>query len=380
MVPRDLVSANGLVATSGRLERRLARLDRTRFDWSDAARAVAVLAIPIALGVSTDLVAAGVFAAIGGLNVLLLQATGDARQRLLRSGYGWGLNTAMIAAGTLVGTLGWVEVPLVAVALTFVHLANRIPGSGSLSVTASVVFAIGVGLPGASVAAAGMRAELVFLGGGLAVVGLAAHCALLRSWARTLPADPPNAPGGAAPAPGALPEWPHALAVGLTAAGGLALALSLGLARDYWVMLTVVVVLRARFDDTLETGAGRMVGTVLGAALGAVVTITVAAFTVQGALLLAFVFAAFALQRANAVLYAVALTAFVIVLLNLVYPGGVLLAETRVLDTFIGGSLAMIASALLWYLRYRPSGPGSAPLFPIDGTGDRGPETPAPHR
>jgi len=361
-----------VLATGGRLERRVTRVDRRQFDVPDAVRAAIVLAIPVGIGVATDLVAAGVFAAIGALNVLLLQGTGTGRERLERSVWGLGLNAGMIALGTIVGTQGWLEVVWVAIGLTFVHLVNRIPGSAGLSLTASAVFVIGVGLPGASISEAGSRALLLLLGGGLAVVGLAVHLGLRRTWGRGLASDVPARDGSGPPVGGAnadaLPEWPHAIAVGTTAAIGLALSFALGLARDYWVLLTVVVVLRARFEDTLETGAARMVGTVLGATLGAVVTITFVAPPWQGAILILFAFAAFAVQRANYLLYAVGLTAFVVVLLNLVYPGGVGLAELRVLDTFIGGSLAMIAAAILWYARYRPRGVAarSQPLFPDD--------------
>lgn len=322
------------------------------FLWSDAVRSVVVLAVPIALGVTTHLVSDGVFVSIGALNVLLVQVRGSARERLARSLWALGLNSGLLLLGTLVGTLGWVEIPLVAVVLTVVHLANRIPSSANLSMVASAMFVIGVGLPGGSVPAALDRGELALVGGGLAVVGLVAHLLLLRGMNRPWPDRDPSA---TALAVGELPEWPHALAVGVTAAVGLALALEIGLARDYWVMLTVVVVLRARYSDTLETGVARVVGTVIGAALGAGITLSLVPAPVQGILLLAFAFLFFAVQRVNYLLYSIGLTVFVIVLLNLDFPAGVVLAETRVLDTIVGGALASAVAALLWYAHYRPA-------------------------
>lgn len=322
------------------------------FLWSDAVRSVVVLAVPIALGVSTHLVSDGVFVSIGALNVLLVQVRGSARERLARSIWAVGLNSGLLALGTVVGTLGWVEIPLVAVVLTLVHLANRIPSSANLSMVASAMFVIGVGLPGGSGLAALDRGELALVGGGLAVFGLVAHLLLLRGLNRPWPDRDPST---TAPAAGELPEWPHALAVGVTAAVGLALALEIGLARDYWVMLTVVVVLRARYSDTLETGVARVVGTVIGAALGAGITLSLVPAPVQGILLLAFAFLFFAVQRVNYLLYSIGLTVFVIVLLNLDFPAGVVLAETRVLDTIVGGALASAVAALLWYAHYRPA-------------------------
>lgn len=326
-------------------------------DWVGAARSAAVMAIPLTVAATTDYVVSGVFAAIGCLNILLLQLLGTARDRLVRSLWGLGLNTVAIGIGTWVGSLGWVEVPLVALGLIVLHLTNRIPRPGSLPLTVSALFVIGVGLPGGSPADAVSRVALVLIGGLLGVAGLALHIGLLRL--RTPVGTGTAAWEPASPAPsstaGVLPEWVHATAVGLTAAGGLAISLWAGLSRDYWIMLTAVVVLRTRFEETLSVGVSRMGGTVLGAAVGAIVTIGVIAPELQGVLAFLFTFGVFAFGRANYALYTLSLTAFVIVLLNLTYPSGVVLAETRILDTFIGGALALLAATVLWYLRYRPS-------------------------
>ncbi|MGB6441896.1 MAG: hypothetical protein WBF81_01185, partial [Thermoplasmata archaeon] len=124
-----------------------------------------ILAIPIGVAVATNYVAAGVFAAIGCLNVLLLQFRGTSGDRLRRSGWGLALNTVALAVGTLVGTLGWIEIPLVALGLIVIHGVHRIPREGNLSMVVSVMFVIGVGLPGASVPEAGARAVLALAGG-----------------------------------------------------------------------------------------------------------------------------------------------------------------------------------------------------------------------
>jgi uncharacterized membrane protein YccC len=73
----------------------------------------------------------------------------------------------------------------------------------------------------------------------------------------------------------------------------------------------------------------------------------------QAIALVLFVFAGFVLIRASHFLYAIFLTGFVIILLNLDYPGGLLLAETRVFDTVAGGVLALAAAGILWLLQRR---------------------------
>jgi Fusaric acid resistance protein-like len=335
--------------------RSLIQLDRNKIDWGIAGRSAVLLAIPVLIATTTDLVVIGVFVAIGCLNVLLLQIRARPEYQLRRSAWGMVLNSGAIAMGTLVGTLGWSEVPLVAIGLIAIYLVNRIPHAGSLPMTVSVLFVIGVGLPGPSPEEAGVRALLVLLGGGLGFAGLVVHLAGLRAWgpSRTRVVVQPGPPGTVATPESPttmLPGWEISVAAGITAAAGLALALGVGLARDYWIMLTVIVILRASVRETGEIGFERMVGTVLGAALSIGITLGVPDPPVQGAILVFLAFWTFALLRANYTGFAVAITAFIIVLLNLVYAGGIRLAETRVLDTFIGGILALTAATVLWLL------------------------------
>lgn len=351
------MSDASLRATGTRLEHRLVRFDPSRIQWTDAVRSTIVLGVPIAYGLATGAPATGVFLAIGCFNILLLQFSGTPADRLRLTGLGLLLNTAAIAAGTAVGSLGWIEVPLVAAGLVALHAANRIPRSWNLGFAASAMYVIGVGLPGSSLPEALGRGELALVGGLIALLGLAAQLLVARGAGRPFPRE--DAPWPPVRQDGSLPEWMHALAVGLTAALGLAIALALGLARDYWVMLTVVVVLRVHYEETIVTGSARLIGTLAGAGVGAAIVLAPLPPLGPAILLLAFAFGAFALQRANYLLYALALTAFVVLLLNLVYPEAASFAWVRVADTALGGALAMMTGALLWYARYRPRGPGT---------------------
>ncbi len=341
------------------MEERVVRLERPLFQWRDATRSTLVLAVPVVVGLATGRVADGVFAAIGALNILFLQFTGPVRVRLVSSAWGVVLCAVAFAAGTAIGTLGWLEVPLVAVGLVALHTTRRIPGTFNLGFVTAALFLIGVGLPAPSFAEAVSRGLYAFVGGAFALAAFAADAGYFAGRRRPFPRE--DAPFPSVPTVGTLPEWTHAIAVGVTAAAALAVGLSFGLARDYWAMLTVVVVLRMRFDETIVFTTSRFTGTVLGAGLGAALTFAALPVEVETPILLALAFGLFLFQRANYLLYAVWLTAFVILLLDLVYPAGVALAETRVLDTVVGGVLGLTAAALLWYGWYRRSGFGGAP-------------------
>jgi len=356
------LSGSSVRAQTTHWSRRLTQVERGNIDWNASIRSAVLIAIPVGIALTTGMVAQGVFAAIGCFNVVLLQFEGSQLDRLRRSGWGLGLNAVAIALGTAVGTLGIVAIPFVAVGLIVGHLVTRIPRSGALMLTVSALFVIGVGLPGSSLVASGERGLLVLLGGGLGVGGLFLHLVVFR-WLgkgdfQIRPMDgrrsPVLSPIGL---PGLVQDWGHAVAVGVTAAFGLALSTWAGLARDYWVMLTVVVVLRPKIEDTLTIGVARVIGTFVGAVLAVLVTVGLPQSPVQGVLIVVFVLGSFIFIGVNYTLYAVFLTAFVIILLNLGFPGGLVLAETRVLDTAVGGLLALVVASALWTLKVGPFRP-----------------------
>lgn len=139
----------------------------------------------------------------------------------------------------------------------------------------------------------------------------------------------------------------HALRVGVTAAAATALAHVLGVQRGYWITLTALIVLQPSAGATWVRGLQRIGGTVAGgiaaAAIGALV------HDPRAMLGVVFVLAGLAVSvlQVNYGVYSALLT-----------PTFVLLAETsapdrhlpgiRVVNTLLGGALALVAARLLW--------------------------------
>lgn len=134
----------------------------------------------------------------------------------------------------------------------------------------------------------------------------------------------------------------HALRLAITVGLAQAVAMLLELPRGHWVPLTVAVMLKPDFHDTFAASLARVGGTALGAA-GA---IALAHFVGPGsapsiAIILAFAWAAYALAAVNAVVYAVCLTGYVVFLLALAGAPQNGVAAARILNTAIGGALAL---------------------------------------
>jgi uncharacterized membrane protein YccC len=140
----------------------------------------------------------------------------------------------------------------------------------------------------------------------------------------------------------------HALRLATTATAGLAIAMGAHLDKGYWVTLTIAVVMRPFAAATMERALLRVAGTVLGAALTAVLVTGVTDHTQLIAAMFVLALLAFSLMPLNYAVGVIFLTPLVIVLISLSTPGGWELALHRIVNTLIGGALALIGGYVLW--------------------------------
>jgi uncharacterized membrane protein YccC len=200
--------------------------------------------------------------------------------------------------------------------------------------------------------------------------------ALSRQWYHAWPA------AGRAPAAGRV-SWIFTLR--LMACMGAAGVVSevLPLQRSYWVPLTVAIVLKPDYGSVFARALQRGIGTVVGAVAGAVLLVLVHGtwllipFGVLAALL------PFGRSR-NYGLLATFLTPLVVVLIDLLNPGGWRLAEDRLIDTLIGCAIVLLIGFAPWPMSWYSHLP---PLYAraaldvcrymqeaLGGSGDSGPD------
>lgn len=139
----------------------------------------------------------------------------------------------------------------------------------------------------------------------------------------------------------------HAIRLAVTVGVAAALYRLLPVERGYWVPLTVLVVLRPDFASTLSRGFGRIIGTAIGAVLATVIAVVLAPPpAVLIALAAAVAFGAYSLFRVNLTAYASLLTALVVFLLAIIGLPAQTAIVDRLVDTVVGGALAMFAYAI----------------------------------
>lgn len=139
----------------------------------------------------------------------------------------------------------------------------------------------------------------------------------------------------------------HALRVGIVTAIAVWVTSALDIHRGYWVTLTVLVVLQPQAGATLIRAVQRVVGTVLGGVLAA--GIAWAVHDTRGILVVVFALATIsvALLPVNYAAFSVFLTP-TFVLLAEASAGDWHLAHLRILNTLLGGALALAGTRLLW--------------------------------
>ena len=139
----------------------------------------------------------------------------------------------------------------------------------------------------------------------------------------------------------------YALRVAVVTSAAVSLSAMLRLERGYWMTITAIVILQpytgVTAQRTLQRVAGTVVGGLLTAALGALF------HDPRAILVLAFIFAAtcVALLPVNYAAFSIFLTP-TFVLLAEASTGDWHLAGTRVINTLLGGVLALAGSQLLW--------------------------------
>jgi uncharacterized membrane protein YccC len=144
-------------------------------------------------------------------------------------------------------------------------------------------------------------------------------------------------------------------AVRLMVSIGVATAVSevLPLARSYWVVLTVAIVLKPDLGSVFARAVQRGVGTIIGAVLGAVII-----DVVPYGLLLLVPFGILAAllpygRSRNFGLLAVFLTPLVVLLTDLRGPAAWHIAEARLLDTVLGCAIALAVGYAPWPMAWQ---------------------------
>ncbi|HQS07023.1 MAG TPA: FUSC family protein, partial [Daejeonella sp.] len=116
---------------------------------------------------------------------------------------------------------------------------------------------------------------------------------------------------------------------------------------SYWILLTILVLLKPAYSLTKQRNIERLIGTIIGAVVGALILIFIKDQTALFIFLLLFMVAAYSFQRLNYIVSVLFMTPYILILFSFLGESNLNIAQERIIDTFIGSFIALSASYLV---------------------------------
>lgn len=140
------------------------------------------------------------------------------------------------------------------------------------------------------------------------------------------------------------PIFRHSLRLAITVLIGYFIGSIFQVQNGYWILLTIIVIMRPNYGLTKQRSKHRIIGTVIGAAIAAVIVMLTQNTIVYGSLAVVSLILAFSFIQKNYKTSAIFITLNIVFVYALLQPDAFTVIQYRVLDTFSGALLALIAN------------------------------------
>ncbi|WP_218598407.1 FUSC family membrane protein [Polaribacter sp. NJDZ03] len=144
------------------------------------------------------------------------------------------------------------------------------------------------------------------------------------------------------------PIFRHSLRLTLTMLIGFIIGSAIEMQQSYWILLTIVVIMRPSYGLTKERTKNRVVGTLIGAAVGVGIIFLTQNPVVYGIIAALSLIIGFSLVKQNYRNAAAFITLYVVFMYALIHPNILKVIQFRVIDTLIGSLLAYVANYFFW--------------------------------
>ncbi len=144
------------------------------------------------------------------------------------------------------------------------------------------------------------------------------------------------------------PIFKHSLRLAVMTMIGYAVGMLFSLQNPYWILLTLIVIMRPTFGLTKTRSKERTIGTLIGGALAVGIVLLTQNTTVYGVLAIVSLVIAFSMVQRNYKAAATFITLSVVFIYALMRPDIFNVIQYRVMDTLIGAGLATLGNLLLW--------------------------------
>lgn len=140
----------------------------------------------------------------------------------------------------------------------------------------------------------------------------------------------------------------HSLRLSLTILAGFVIGKFLPLQNVYWILLTIVVIMRPGYGLTKQRSYERIFGTVLGGLIAFGILFFVDNNYLLGTFSVIAMILGFTYSQINYKIGATFVTIYVVIMFGMLTPNVTEVVQYRILDTVIGALLAFLANYFLW--------------------------------
>jgi hypothetical protein len=324
--------------------RQMLSFDRSSFNFPDGVLASLLAALPLLIAILTKNLAF-VSMNLGAAFLTMAEGSNSSRTSLAPLLAGCIIEPVAYFLGTLTALTGLIALPILAIGIILSLLLGEDGSWGLVGGTTAMIFAAGVGLPGASVTIAFSRLIFAFAGALIAFVGI---------WAYRYATDRAHS-GFEFKLPKITAQsdiFRDYVAIGISSAVGFGIGIALGLPRDFWIVITIIMVSRPRISPTVISTAQMVIGTIIGAVIAAIIALSVTNALALWLIILVLGVVVFGTRGVNFVLTQVFMVPFIILLVADLYHRQ--LALFRIADVALGGVIAILTILIaheLWLRR-----------------------------
>ena len=140
----------------------------------------------------------------------------------------------------------------------------------------------------------------------------------------------------------------HSLRLALVVMIGFAIGTYFSLQNTYWILLTIIVIMRPNYGLTKQRSKQRIIGTLIGGVIATGIVLIIQNTTVYAILAISSLVLAFSMVQRNYKTSATFITLSVVFIYALLTPDVISVIQFRIIDTIIGAGLAAIGNLILW--------------------------------
>mgnify|MGYP003630720100 CR=1 FL=1 len=140
----------------------------------------------------------------------------------------------------------------------------------------------------------------------------------------------------------------HSLRLSTTLIIGFVVGNIFSFQNQYWILLTIIVIMRPNYGLTKTRSKDRIIGTLIGGAIATVIVYFVHDVYVYGILALSTLVIALSMLQKNYKASAIYVTLSIIFVYGIIRPDVFMVIQYRILDTIVGAGLSYLGILWLW--------------------------------